>query len=89
MLILMLGMVAWSGFQLQHLTTEADALATARAGQEAQVQQAAKVRQALEAVAQETRKLADAGNANAKVVVEELRKRGVTINAAAATPLTK
>jgi hypothetical protein len=82
MLILLLGMVAWSGFQLQHLMTEADALAAARAGQETQVQQAQKVRQALDAVANETRKLADAGNANARTVVDELRKRGVTINPA-------
>ncbi len=89
LLILLLGMVAWSGFQFQHLLLESDALAAARAGQEPQVQQAAKVRQALEAVAQETRKLADGGNANAKVVVEELRKRGVTINPAASTTPTK
>lgn len=86
-LLMTAGMLAWSGFQLNHLLLESNALATARAGQEAQLQQAQKVRQALDSVANETRKLAEAGNANAKVVVEELRKRGVTINAApAATP---
>lgn len=89
LLILMLGMVAWSGFQLQHLMTEADALAAARAGQEPQVQQAQKVRQALDAVANETRKLAEAGNTNARTVVDELRKRGVTINPATGAPPAK
>lgn len=82
LLILLLGMIAWSGFQLHHLVLESGSLDAARAGQEAQVQQAQRVRQALEAVANETRKLADAGNPNARTVVEELRKRGVTINAA-------
>lgn len=83
MLIFLLGMVAWSGFQLYQLSLESDALATARGSQETALQQAQRVRQALESVANETRKLADAGNANAKTVVDELRKRGVTINPAA------
>lgn len=84
LLILLLGMLAWSGFQLHHLGLEADALLVARNGQESQFQQAQRTRQALENLATETRKLADAGNASAKVVVEELRKRGVTINLPAA-----
>jgi len=83
MLIFLLGMVAWSGFQLHQLSLEFDALGAARGSQETQLQQAQRVRQALESVANETRKLADAGNANAKSVVDELRKRGVTINPAA------
>jgi hypothetical protein len=90
LLILLLGMNAWSGFQLHHLLLESDSLAAARAGQEGALQQAQRVRQALEAVANETRKLADAGNPNAKTVVEELRKRGVTINPpVAAAPAIK
>jgi hypothetical protein len=31
-------------------------------------------------LALETQKLADAGNPNARTVVDELRKRGITIN---------
>jgi len=45
-----------------------------------QVEQAQKVRQTLDRLASETQRLADGGNANARLVVEELRKRGVTIN---------
>ncbi len=86
MLIFLLGMVAWSGFQLHQLSVEFDALGAARGSQEPQLQQAQRVRKALESVANETRKLADAGNANAKTVVDELRKRGVTINPAGTQP---
>jgi hypothetical protein len=31
-------------------------------------------------MAVETQKLADLGNANARLIVDELRKRGITIN---------
>ena len=86
LLILMGSLAVWTGFQTYHLTTERSALATLRANQEAQVQQAQRVRQSLDQLATETQKLADAGNANARVVVEELRKRGVTINRPAQAP---
>lgn len=83
MLILLVGMVGWSSFQLHHLGLESDAMSATRTNQEPQIQQAQRIRQSLESLASETKKLADSGNANAKTVVEELRKRGVTINAAA------
>jgi hypothetical protein len=44
------------------------------------VQQAEKVRSTLDRLALETQKLADAGNPSARIVVDELRRRGVTIN---------
>jgi hypothetical protein len=37
-------------------------------------------------LASDTARLAEQGNRNAKLVVDELRKRGVTINTAAAPP---
>ena len=47
------------------------------------VDSAAKLRASLDALASDTQRLADAGNASAALLVAELRKRGVTINAAA------
>jgi len=82
--IFFLAAAAWSGFQFQQLHLESDALGALRANQDAQLQQAQKVRATLDAMALETQKLADAGNANAQLVVEELRKRGITINRPAA-----
>jgi hypothetical protein len=70
----------WAAFQAVQLHEENKSLMTLGAGQEQQLQQAQRVRQTLDALASETQKLADSGNANAKVVIEELRKRGVTVN---------
>jgi len=85
-LVVALALVLWFGFQTVMLVRESSALSTARDNQEAQVQAANKVRQALDAVARDTAKLADKGNPNARLIVEELRKRGVTINPDAPPP---
>lgn len=72
--------VAWSGFQFRQLQLEKATLTTLRTNQQELVQQAEKVRSTLDRLALETQKLADAGNPSARIVVDELRKRGVTIN---------
>jgi hypothetical protein len=89
LLILMLALAAWTGYQTFQLSREREALATLRANQEQPLLQAQRVRQTLDQLATETQKLADAGNANARTVVEELRKRGVTINRPAQAPADK
>lgn len=83
-LLIALAVVAWSGFQTVHLLREWRQLGLAQSGLQAQEQNAAKLRASLDAVATSTAKLAADGNANARVVVDELRKRGVTINPPAA-----
>lgn len=83
---LLLGLVAlagWSLFQTVELAAERSALTRARAAQEPQVVQSQKLRTALDSVATQTQKLADGGNADAALIVEELRKRGITIDAKA------
>ena len=45
-----------------------------------QLQESKKLRDSLDAIARGTAQLADAGNGNARLVVDELKKRGVTIN---------
>ena len=44
------------------------------------MQNAVKLRAQLDGIAGDTQRLADAGNANAQAIVNELRRRGVTIN---------
>ncbi|MEO5772476.1 MAG: hypothetical protein ABIQ29_10455 [Burkholderiaceae bacterium] len=79
MLLIALAIVVWLAFQSLQLVLEQRQLTLAQANQESQYQAATKLRAALDGVATATAKLATEGNANARVVVEELRKRGVTI----------
>ena len=77
-----LGMLA---FQSTLLLMEREALQASHAAQQQTVDNAGKLRTSLDTLAADTQRMADAGNANARVLVEELKKRGVTINAALAT----
>ena len=83
-LLLTLAFVVWFGFQTVHLVREWRQLNLAQSTLQPQEQNATKLRASLDGVATSTANLAAAGNGNARVVVEELRKRGVTINAPAA-----
>ena len=88
MLLLTLAVGVGLAFQTAQLLTERQQLAAAQATLDVQLQGATKLRAALDGLATATAKLATEGNANARVVVEELRKRGITINPplAPATP---
>ena len=79
-LLIALAVVAWFGFQTVHLVLEWRQLGLAQSTLQPQEQNAIKLRASLDAVATSTAKLATEGNANARVIVEELRKRGITIN---------
>jgi hypothetical protein len=83
LLLLTLAFVAWLGFQAFQQVAERRQLAPLLANLEQQEQAAIKLRSSLDAVATATAKLAADGNANAKTIVDELRKRGVTINPSA------
>ena len=90
LIILTLAAVAWAAFQMTQLLRERDALATARVNQERPMENAKKLRDALDTVAKQTQQLANRGNPSAKLIVDELRKRGITISAdAAPAPETK
>ena len=78
--LLAVAIFLWVGFQTTQLIRERQALQTLRQGQEAQVQSSQKLRASLEAIATGTAKLAHQGNPNARLIVDELRKRGLTIN---------
>ena len=79
-LILSLVLLAWFAFQAFQLRTERDAMQVAMAGQDREVIEAKKLRDSLDAIARGTAQLADGGNANARLIVDELKKRGVTIS---------
>lgn len=83
-LLMAIAIVGWLAFQSIQHWSERQQLATIQVGLDMQEQSAIKLRASLDALASATAKLADSGNANARVIVEELRKRGVTINAGAA-----
>ena len=83
MALLAIALLLWVGFQ----TTSADAATPGLSDAEGRSGSAGSdlaVRALLDAVATRTLKLADQGNPSARLIVDELRKRGVTINPTAA-----
>lgn len=79
-LILGLVLLAWFGFQASQLHGERDAVREVMAGQEKTMQDSKKLRDSLDAIARGTAQLADGGNQNARLIVDELKKRGITIS---------
>lgn len=73
-------LVFWLAFQTWQLLAERQQLDQAFASQTRTMENATQFRARLDRIARETQILADKGNPNAKLLVEELRKRGVTIN---------
>jgi hypothetical protein len=76
----LLALLGWLGFQTWLLAAERAALVAAHAGQAQTVDSAGKLRASLDTLAADTQRLADTGNANAALLVAELKKRGITIN---------
>ncbi len=80
LLLLAIALVSWLCFQTVQLVRERTQFTDARIAQQAQVDAATRVRANLDALAASTQRLANAGNANARLVIDELRKRGVNVN---------
>lgn len=78
-LLIAVAFLFWTGFQTTQLVRESAAMKTVFQNQEPLLQNATKMRKSLETIAKETQKLADQGNANAKLLVDELKKRGINI----------
>ncbi|WP_088281910.1 hypothetical protein [Ideonella sp. A 288] len=83
-----LALAGWLGFQAAQLLADREGLLAAHLAQQQTVDSAARLRGSLDALAADTQRMALAGNPSAKLLVDELGKRGVTISAtaAAATP---
>ena len=73
-------MLGWFAFQTFNLVRERSALQSVRAAQEPTIERAQKLRAQLDAISKKTLELAQQGNAGAALIVEQLAKRGVTIN---------
>jgi cell division protein FtsB len=67
-------------FQIFQAVQDRVALSELQRSQEPAVQQGVKLRQQLEALAGETAQLADDGNENAKAIIEEMKRQGVTLS---------
>jgi hypothetical protein len=86
LLLLSSAFVLLLSFQTYSLIRDRVALFSVRAGQEANVQQSLKLRQQLDSLAKGTARLADDGDANARAVVDAMRKQGVTLKAPPGQP---
>jgi hypothetical protein len=80
LLIIALASASWGAFQAYQLVQEHEALKKLQVNQESMVQNAVRMRAQLDGIAGDTQKLANSGNANAQAIVQELARRGVTIN---------
>ena len=80
-----LALTLWLGFQTLQLVREQQQLEAVKVNLAPQELAATKLRTALDQVATATAKLAGEGNGNARLIVEQLRSRGVTINSPAAS----
>lgn len=78
--ILSLALLVWVGFQTWQLVDEHARLVTLRTSQESLIANSKKLRVSLDTLALESAQLAAQGNPSARILVEELRKRGITIN---------
>jgi hypothetical protein len=70
---------AWMVFQTVQLVRERNHLTQLQTNQESALQEAAKVKAQIDAIATDTAKLAAEGNAGARRIVAELRKRGFKV----------
>lgn len=84
--ILLIALVLWFGFQTVQLASERANLGEARGHQEAAMQEAQKLRTQFESLINKTGELANKGHAGAKLVMEELQKRGMAAQSEAITP---
>ena len=79
-LLLAVAVLAFLAFQALQLHRVHGSLAAKKAGQEERIEQAQGLRKQFDAVATDTARLAEGGNANAKRIIDELRKRGIRVN---------
>ncbi len=72
-------LLVWFGFQAIQLRAERDIIHNALKTQNKQIEESKKLRDSFFAIAHGAEVLADGGNANARLVVDGLKKRGITV----------
>jgi hypothetical protein len=83
--LVVIAVLAWFAFQTAQLVRERSSLQAAKGSQDSTLAQAEKLRAQLDSIAKKTLELAQQGNTNAALIVQELAKRGVTINPSGAS----
>jgi lipopolysaccharide export LptBFGC system permease protein LptF len=78
-LVTMLALVVWFGFQIASTANTRAQIKQQMANQEPVIQNAEKMRAQLDGIASDTARLARAGNPNAQIIIHELNKRGITV----------
>jgi hypothetical protein len=89
LIILLIALLLWFGFQTLQLATERANLGEARGHQEAAMQEAQKLRTQFESLVGKISELANKGHAGAKLVMDELQKRGMAAQPETMTPKTQ
>lgn len=84
LLLLASSWLVWMGYHTWQLERDRQSLASLRTQLEQPYARSAQLRQALDTLAADTKRLADAGNPSARLVIDELKRRGVTIDPSAA-----
>ena len=87
LLLLAIAFVGWMAIQTAWLVGERQSLIDGSAQQGKQLEAAYKMRLATDSLASKMQALANKGNANAQVIVAQLKQRGISINPGAPTPL--
>jgi hypothetical protein len=84
LLLLASSWLVWMGYHTWQLERDRQSLANLRTQLEQPFARSSQLRQALDTLAADTKRLADGGNPSARLVIDELKRRGVTIDPSAA-----
>ena len=79
-ILITVSLLVLMGFQNYQAVQDREALLDLQRAQEPTIQQAIKVRQQLETLAGGTAQLATEGDENAKAIVDEMKRQGVTLS---------
>ena len=81
LVLVVFGFFIMVAFQTVQLVREHQHIGIVRAAQEPTIEEGTKLRQQLNSMASKLAQLADAGNANAKAIIEELKRQGIAVKA--------
>ena len=77
LMLTLIGLVIWFGFQTLHLAFERSNLNAVRSSQESAIDESQKLRAQFESLINKTTELANKGHAGAKMILDELQKRAM------------
>ena len=77
--ITLVALLLWFGFQLLQQVRERSNLSVVKANQESAIQESEKIRLQFQGLMTKTVELANQGHAGARMVVDELQKRGIGV----------